>query len=143
MILLWFLLGFVLIVAIARYNENDKLFWTLIFAYMFGIVGGKLYADFDKSDESKIDLAQVQPMQSAKDTLNLSIDSLANVDPMHPQNANNSIHTSAGKATPVQNKINLTSSSHVIKPLLQPPQNKILCNRSILILHERNKRSGS
>lgn len=42
MILFWFILGIALIFGIARYNESNKLFWTLAFAFVMGFAGTKM-----------------------------------------------------------------------------------------------------
>lgn len=51
MILLWFLLGIALIFGIAKYNESNKLFWTLLLSFIIGIAGAKVVLDTTKSNK--------------------------------------------------------------------------------------------
>ncbi len=71
MILLWFILGIALILAIARYNESNKLFWTLLFAFVMGFAGAKMYLDVHHGDEqqSNVNLTQVSSTQVSTTTL--------------------------------------------------------------------------
>ena len=63
MTLFLFILGLVLITLISRYNESNKLFWTLLTVYTLGFVGTKLIYDNFVADESKNTFEQVQPTQ--------------------------------------------------------------------------------
>lgn len=63
MTLLAFIIGIVLITLIARYNESNKLFWSLLVCYVLGFTGVKLYIDNFTNNESKVKLEQVQPTQ--------------------------------------------------------------------------------
>lgn len=59
-----FVLGVVLIVLLARYNESNKLFWTLLTCFTLGFAGSTLvYKTFYKK-ESKAKVEQVQPTQA-------------------------------------------------------------------------------
>lgn len=58
-----FVLGIVLITLLARYNESNKLFWTLLVCYTLGFVGTKLAFDAFRTDESKVTVDQIQPTQ--------------------------------------------------------------------------------
>lgn len=71
MILLWFILGIALIFGIARYNESNKLFWTLLFAYVMGFAGTKMVLDIHHGNEkqSNVSLAQVNSTQVSTATL--------------------------------------------------------------------------
>lgn len=51
MTVLWFILGIALIFGIARYNESNKLFWTLLFAFVMGFAGTKMVLDINHGDE--------------------------------------------------------------------------------------------
>lgn len=51
MILFWFILGIALIFGIARYNESNKLFWTLAFAFVMGFAGTKMVLQTVNGDE--------------------------------------------------------------------------------------------
>ena len=64
MILLWFILGIALIFGIARYNESNKLFWTLLFSFVMGFTGTKMMFDIHRSNEqSNVNLTQVYSTQ--------------------------------------------------------------------------------
>ena len=41
--LLIFLLGIIVIIGIARYNESNKLFWTLLISFLSGMAVGSVY----------------------------------------------------------------------------------------------------
>lgn len=71
MILLWFILGIALIFGIARYNESNKLFWTLLFAFVMGFAGTKMALDVHHGNEyqSNISLKQVNSTQAQMTTL--------------------------------------------------------------------------
>ena len=60
MTVLWFILGIALIFGIARYNESNKLFWTLLFAFVMGFAGTKMLLEARQCNEqSSGNLAQV------------------------------------------------------------------------------------
>lgn len=64
MILLWFILGMLLIFAIARYNESNKLFWTLLFSFVMGFAGTKMItSNHHGYEQGNDDLTQVYPTQ--------------------------------------------------------------------------------
>lgn len=138
MILLWFLLGFALITALARYNESDKLFWTLLLAYLLGVAGGTIYSKIAVDEnKSKSSCAQVDSIQMAGDTLELFVDSLGNVSSVPPKENTKVLHDSVGQGLLARNTV-ITDSSHVKKVPTQPPQQKFK-RRCIhtLILHEQ------
>ena len=60
MTVLWFILGVALIYGIARYNESNSLFWTLLFAFVMGFAGTKMVIGNHHSDgQSNVNLTQV------------------------------------------------------------------------------------
>ena len=60
-----FILGIVIITTLARYNESNKLFWTLLTCYVLGFVGCELIYDaLSNNDGSKAPVEQVQPTQA-------------------------------------------------------------------------------
>jgi len=64
MILLWFILGIALIFSIARYNESNKLFWTLFVAYILGFTGTKMLVQtVGGNKQSNVNQAQVYSTQ--------------------------------------------------------------------------------
>lgn len=70
MILLWFLFGILLAFGIARYNESNKLFWTLAFAFVMGFAGAKMVLDtVDNESKSNGNLTQVYSTQGLTTTL--------------------------------------------------------------------------
>lgn len=73
MILLWFVLGIVLAFGIARYNESNKLFWTLLFAFIMGFAGTKMLLDVTHNGNEKDNgsLVQVYSTQVSATTLNM------------------------------------------------------------------------
>ena len=63
MTLLVFILGLLIILGIARYNESNKLFWALLTSYVLSFAGCKLIIDNFGHDESNNTFMQVQPTQ--------------------------------------------------------------------------------
>lgn len=60
MTVLWFILGILIIFAIARYNESNKLFWALLLAYTLGFAVTKMVYDSHNGEEqSDKNLTQV------------------------------------------------------------------------------------
>lgn len=60
MTVLWFILGIILIFAIARYNESNKLFWVLTLAYTLGFAITKMvYDNHNGEEQSNMNHAQV------------------------------------------------------------------------------------
>lgn len=68
MILFLFLVGVMAIMAIARYNEDDRLFWKLLVSFTIAFtvtsIGVKLMGDENKSDST----TQVCPTQALHET---------------------------------------------------------------------------
>lgn len=64
MILLWFLVGIALIFAIARYNESNKLFWTLLFSFVLGFTGTTMVLrTTGNNEQGNVNLTQVYSTQ--------------------------------------------------------------------------------
>ena len=60
-----FILGILIILGIARYNQSNKLFWTLFVAYTLGFAGTKLvYDNFHEKKQSQQSLNQAYPTQA-------------------------------------------------------------------------------
>ena len=53
MILTYFVLGLLLAFGIARYNQSNKLFWTLFMSFILGIAGGSIYQKLTSSEDEK------------------------------------------------------------------------------------------
>lgn len=60
-----FILGILIILCIARYNESNKLFWTLFTAFTLGFAATKvLYDTFKEKEQSEVSLNQACPTQA-------------------------------------------------------------------------------
>jgi hypothetical protein len=71
MTLALFILGLLLILGIARYNESNKLFWTLSIAYILGFACTKMvYDSFSTDEQSEQSLNQAYPTQGLLPTAN-------------------------------------------------------------------------
>lgn len=66
MILLWFCLGILLAFGIARYNESNKLFWTLALSFILGFAGMVAIQRTvtPKEEQSEQNLTQLCPTQA-------------------------------------------------------------------------------
>lgn len=59
-----FILGILIILCIAKYNESNKLFWTLFTAFTLGFAGMKVVADtFSEKEQSETTFNQAYPIQ--------------------------------------------------------------------------------
>lgn len=64
MTLFVYLLGLLLILGIARYNESNKLFWILFTTFTLGFAGTKmLYDTFKDKKQDGVNLNQAYPTQ--------------------------------------------------------------------------------
>jgi hypothetical protein len=63
MTLLFVLLGLAIIICIARYNENDSLFWKLLVSFIGSFAIATAAYTILNEDESDNDLVQVYPTQ--------------------------------------------------------------------------------
>jgi hypothetical protein len=83
MILLWFIAGIALIFGIARYNESNKLFWTLLFCYVMGFAGTKMVLQaVDDNEKSNVSFSQTSSTQESVDAAMLTTLSQTAVDLM-------------------------------------------------------------
>lgn len=72
MIALLFLLGILAIVGIARYNEDDRLFWKLFICYSVAFAATSIaVATFDGGQDENNSTEQVYPTQVLDSTTNL------------------------------------------------------------------------
>lgn len=81
MVLFWFLLGIALILCIARYNESNKLFWSLFVAYVGAFTIASIVASIGNHEPEKVNLTQTYPTQlhaSAPNLFGLSDDASCN-----------------------------------------------------------------
>jgi len=73
-----FLLGFLIIFGIARYNESNKLFWALFISYILSFAAAKVIIDAFKGEErSEPTLNQASPMQGLDATSDICLCLLA------------------------------------------------------------------
>ena len=140
MILLWFFIGILIILGIARYNESSKLFWTLLISYVMGFAGTKMVYDITSSDEqSNVNLTQVYSTQAKSTTLNTAMYSITNVT------SNDEVMVTAFKPVS-QNTLFASNENYVIlseifgrtrdqpQILIKPPE---LClQKDFLTLHD-------
>jgi len=63
MIILWFILGILIILGIAKYNESNKLFWQLLLSFMLGFAITKMIQQVSNEKQSNEALVQVYPTQ--------------------------------------------------------------------------------
>lgn len=64
MTIIVFILGLLIILGIARYNESNKLFWILFVSYVLGFAGVKMLLDvFGEKEQSEVSLNQAYPIQ--------------------------------------------------------------------------------
>ena len=63
MVLFWFLLGIALIFGIARYNESNKLFWSLLIAYVGAFTVATVVLSTKNREPEKVNLTQAYPTQ--------------------------------------------------------------------------------
>ena len=70
MILFWCLVAIATALGIARYNQSNKLFWTLAISFLVGIAGASIYDKMSSDeDQNEVVLTQVCPTQSLQDIL--------------------------------------------------------------------------
>lgn len=130
MILLWFILGIALIFGISRYNESNKLFWTLLFAFVMGFAGTKMVLDSHSGDEqSNNSFTQVCPTQESIIVDASTVPFQAYVD-MTPMKVTASNPVSQDFA-PVNNEVRVTLSKvfgrtrdQPLSTLTEPPERK-------------------
>lgn len=71
MTLFWFILGTALVFAIARYNESNKLFWTLFVSFIMGFAVTKMvYEHHEGEEQNNVSLTQANPTQMSATAYN-------------------------------------------------------------------------
>lgn len=73
MVLFWFLLGIALIFGIARYNESNKLFWSLLIAYVGAFTVASVITSTENQEPQKVNLTQAHPTQLYASVPNLFV----------------------------------------------------------------------
>lgn len=63
MALFWFICGILLICAIARYNESDKLFWTLLVSFVGAFAAASVIIAICNDDHKENVVTNVSPTQ--------------------------------------------------------------------------------
>ena len=58
-----FVIGLIIIIGIARFNESSKLFWTLLISFLSGIAGASIYntCTNQNKNENKVTLTKSTP----------------------------------------------------------------------------------
>lgn len=71
---LWFLLGIAIIFGISRYNESNKLFWTLFISFVGMFTVGKVAAAIigDNNKGNKVHSTQVCPIHAPSQSLSIT-----------------------------------------------------------------------
>lgn len=67
MILIWFIVGIILAIVIARLNYSNKLFWIAFTSFAIGIAGGCIYNSMQNPKEDE-DTVKVESTQVSKVT---------------------------------------------------------------------------
>lgn len=86
MILLLFIVAIIAIVLIARYNEDDRLFWKLLISFCVAFATTSvIYNIIDDGDRNKVSCIKTDPMQlsnctSGQQVLLGDVSTLINVD---------------------------------------------------------------
>lgn len=70
MALIWFLLGILSILGISRYNESNKLFWSLFIAFVGAFTVASIVIAISDREPEKVNLTQMYPTQSYVSTFN-------------------------------------------------------------------------
>ena len=140
MILLWFILATALIFAIARYNESNKLFWTLLFALVVGFAGTKMVYDINRgSKQSDVKLTQVYSTQVQHQTSNalqyFTTDAFGEApNVVTAQNPVSQTMPVSSEPSVILSKVFGRTRDQPILSLLKPPE---LClQKDFLILHD-------
>lgn len=63
MALFWFICGMLLICCIARYNESNKLFWTLLVSFIGAFTAASIVIAISSDNNDKSVIANVSPTQ--------------------------------------------------------------------------------
>ena len=65
--LLMFVIGLILIIGFARYNESNRLFWILLISFLSGIAGASIYntCTNQNKNENKVTLTKSTPTYQA------------------------------------------------------------------------------
>lgn len=77
MFVLWFIIGIILIFCISRYNESNKLFWTLLTSYVGAFAFTVVVLTYNKPSNQNVD--QVYSTQLCEDTSDAMCASLMDV----------------------------------------------------------------
>lgn len=65
MTLIWFFLGILLALGIARYNESNRLFWGLTIAFLFGYASAVMVSRCSVKENDLISTTQLNPTQES------------------------------------------------------------------------------
>lgn len=141
MTVLWFILGIALIFGMARYNESNKLFWTLLFSFIMGFAGAKMVIDSHRGNEQNNgSLVQVYPTQMS--TTVYDANAFLQTTMSLTSKKVTALNSASQEIIPAGNETNFilsevfrrTRDQPLITQLIKPPE---LClQKDFLILHD-------
>ena len=123
MALFWFVCGILLIYAIARYNESNKLFWTLLVSFIGAFTVASIVLSSD-SNEKKNVTANISPTQLYVST---QPSSLYAMDVTYDTTYDVPTSTSVTVSKDYYISNDVLSDSRVSNLEDKPPQSKQLC----------------
>lgn len=136
MTLALFILGLLLILGIARYNESNKLFWTLSIAYILGFACTKMvYDSFSTDEQSGPSLDQAYPTQGLATTGEACICFFDNVSSTTPTKETSSLVSQVFtpdyiEHTPTLSDVSGVTQGLTIHALPHPPNSVSLVDTS-------------
>lgn len=124
MALFWFICGILLICAISRYNESNKLFWTLMVSFVGAFTAASVIIAVCNDEHKENVVANVSPTQLYVNTTNTDA-LLATVFYNTTNDVAYDTPVAVSKDYYISNDI--LPCSRVINLNDKPPQNKQLC----------------
>ena len=124
MALFWFICGILLICCIARYNESDKLFWTLLVSFVGAFTAASVIIAICNNDKHENVNANVSPTQLYVNTTNTNA-LLATVFYNTTNDVSYDTPVAVSKDYYIGNDV--LSDSRVSNLEDKPPQSKQLC----------------
>lgn len=124
MALFWFICGILLICAISRYNESNKLFWTLMVSFVGAFTAASVIIAMCNDEHKENVVANVSPTQLYVNTTNADT-LLATVFYNTTNDVSYDTPVAVSKDYYISNDILLCSRVSNLND--KPPQNKQLC----------------
>ena len=124
MALFWFICGILLICAISRYNESNKLFWTLMVSFVGAFTAASVIIAMCNDEHKENVVANVSPTQLYVNTTNTNA-LLATVFYNTTNDVSYDTSVAVSKDYYISNDI--LPCSRVSNLNDKPPQNKQLC----------------